>query len=66
MVTDRDIQRIIEQDEAGVAALLAVYEPIEQRYFAATSNSSMHSPVIYTTSTTAPSSRQNSEEAPAT
>ncbi len=38
MVSDEDIQRIIAQDEAGVAALLEVYGPIERSYFAATAS----------------------------
>jgi hypothetical protein len=32
-VTDEDVQAIIDQGEAGVADLMAAYEPIERRYF---------------------------------
>jgi hypothetical protein len=38
MVSDEDVQRIIAQDEAGVAALLEAYGPVERSYFAATAN----------------------------
>lgn len=34
-VTDADIQAIIDDNEAGVADLMAAYEPLERRYFAA-------------------------------
>lgn len=34
-VNDAEIQAIIDQAEAGIADLVAVYEPIERQYFAA-------------------------------
>ncbi len=34
-VTDEDIEAIIEQNEAGIADLMAAYEPIEKQYFSA-------------------------------
>jgi hypothetical protein len=34
-VNDADVQAIIDQGEAGVADLMAAYEPYEQTYFAA-------------------------------
>jgi hypothetical protein len=39
MVNDEDIQRIIQEDEPGVGALLEVYGPMELTYFAATASS---------------------------
>lgn len=33
--TDDDIQAIIDEGEAGIADLIAAYEPIEKRYFEA-------------------------------
>lgn len=50
-VTDADIDRILEQNEAGVGALMATYEPIEQSYFGALSATSQT--VTYTTSSSA-------------
>lgn len=32
-VTDGEIERILAENEAGIGALVAVYEPIEQAYF---------------------------------
>ena len=32
-VTDADIQAILERGEAGIADLLAAYEPIEHQYY---------------------------------
>lgn len=34
-VTDAEIERILAENEAGIGALLAAYEPIEQAYFSA-------------------------------
>jgi hypothetical protein len=34
-VTDAEIERIVAENEAGIADVVAVYEPIEQAYFAA-------------------------------
>ncbi len=38
-VTDQDIQAIIDQAEAGVNDMVAVYEPIERSYFATVTSS---------------------------
>jgi hypothetical protein len=32
-VTDEEIQEIIDQHEAGIADLMAAYEPMERQYF---------------------------------
>ena len=34
-VTDRDIEEIVQQDEAGIDDLMAAYEPVERQYFSA-------------------------------
>ena len=48
-VTDRDIREIVDQGEAGVADLLAAYEPVEQSYFSAVTP--MQPVVAYSTNT---------------
>ncbi len=45
-VTDDDIREIVEQAEAGVGDLVAVYEQIEQRYFAAVSAATVPQPSV--------------------
>jgi hypothetical protein len=51
--TDDDIQRIIGENEAGVATLLASYEHIERGYFAAVSASADPQAIVVTAATTA-------------
>ena len=48
-VTDSDIQEIVDHDEAGVADLIAAYEPVERRYFSAVTP--MQPTVAYSTNT---------------
>jgi hypothetical protein len=55
MVNDEDIQRIIQEDEPGVGALLEMYGPIEQAYFAAASPSPA---TVYSTGTATPTTSQ--------
>lgn len=52
LVLDEDIERIAEQAEAGIAALLAAYEPYEQQYFAVAGL--MEQGVIYAAGTSQP------------
>ncbi len=47
-VSERDIEEIVEQGEAGVAALLAAYEPVEKGYFSAVAPAK---PAVYATNT---------------
>ena len=48
--TDRDIEEIVRENEAGVADLMAAYELSEQRYFSAALASTPQPAVISTTS----------------
>jgi hypothetical protein len=50
-VIDADIEKIIEDNEAEVGTLLAVYEPVERNYMAALQNAA--AVVTYSTNTTA-------------
>jgi hypothetical protein len=49
-VTDAEIETIIAQDEAGVADLIAAYEPIEAKYFQAVNVAA--SSITYSANTT--------------
>jgi hypothetical protein len=54
-VTDRDIERIIEENEPGVADAMAAYERVATPYFAAVTPEQT-GPVYTTTTTSAPAS----------
>lgn len=43
-VSDKDIQKIIEENEAGTADLMAIYERAEASYIAAISHSQNFAP----------------------
>ena len=49
--TDVDIERIVQQNEAGVADVMAAYELAERHYFAAAVATTPQPAVVYTTST---------------
>jgi hypothetical protein len=49
-VTDDEIERIFARGEAGIADLIAAYEPIERQYFNAASAQAVT--VAYATNTT--------------
>jgi len=61
MVNDEDVQRIIAQDEAGVAALLEVYGPVEQSYYAATASTLPTVTYTAATSTATANAQEGSE-----
>lgn len=50
-VSDEDIAKILEADEAGVGTIMSVYEPLEASYFAALG--ATPPTVAYSTSSTA-------------
>ncbi len=62
MVNDEDVQRIIQEDEPGVGALLEMYGPIEQAYFAAAASSSPATVYSTGTATPTPTSQEESAE----
>jgi hypothetical protein len=63
MVNDEDVQRIIDQGEPGVGALLEVYGPIERSYFAAVASTLPDTQYMTGTTTTTSTAAHSTEEA---
>lgn len=52
-VTDAEIQQIIDQNEAGIADLIAAYDSVEHHYYAAAHASTAREIITYDSNTAA-------------